>query len=95
MKRFELDFERASFVVEWALEWAKEKGEVPPYLIERLSRNLFDSQSSNPAPTTAADALASALFGSAATAKLKIGDNEISFDRKGIRTLKKSEVEGE
>lgn len=95
MKRFELDFERASFVVEWALEWAKEKEEVPPYLIERLSRNLFDSHSGDPAPSTAADALASALFGSAATAKLKIGDNEISLDRKGIRTLKKSEVEGE
>jgi hypothetical protein len=95
MKRFELDFERASFVVEWALEWAKEKQEVPPYLIERLSRNLFDSVSTEAGPTTAADALASAIFGSAAMAKLKIGENEITLDRKGMTAIKKTDVKEE
>lgn len=88
-RKYELDFERASFVVEWALEWSKEGNDVPQFLIERLSRGLFDSQSSDAGPATAADAVASALFGSAATAKLKIGDNELTIDRKGINKLKK------
>lgn len=95
MKRFELDFERASFVVEWALEWAKEQEDVPPYLIERLSRNLFDSHSTEVAPATAADALASALFGSAASAKLKIGEHEISLNRDGLKSLRKKTVHEE
>lgn len=88
-RKYELDFERASFVVEWALESSKEGKEIPQFLIDRLSRGLFESQSTDAGPATAADAVASALFGSAATAKLKIGDNEILLDRKGIRKLKK------
>lgn len=88
-RKYELDFERASFVVEWALEWSKEGNEVPQFLIERLSRGLFDSQTTDGGPVTAADAVASALFGSAASAKLKLGDNEIVLDRKGITKLKK------
>jgi hypothetical protein len=88
-KKYELDFERASFVVEWAMEWAKDQRDVPQFLIERLSRGLFDSTSTEAGPATAADAVASALFGSAASAKLKLGDNEIVLDRKGISRLKR------
>ena len=89
-RKYELDFERASFVVEWALEWVKEQKEVPQFLIERLSRGIFETHSSDAEPATAADAVASALFGSAATAKLKLGDNELTIDRKGIRQLQKN-----
>jgi hypothetical protein len=88
-RKYELDFERARFVVEWALESSKEGKDVPQFLIERLSLGLFESQSTDAGPATAADAVASALFGSAATAKLKLGDNEILLDRKGIGQLKK------
>lgn len=94
-QKYELDFERASFVVEWAMEWAKDQKDVPQFLIERLSRGLFDMQSSESGPVTAADAVASALFGSAASAKLKLGDNEVTLDRKGITRLKKSDAVGE
>ncbi len=87
-RKYELDFERASFVVEWAMEWSKDQKEVPQFLIERLSRGLFDLPASTVESATAADAVASALFGSAASAKLKLGDNEITLDRKGIRNLK-------
>lgn len=89
-RKYELDFERASFVVEWAMEWAKDEKDVPQFLIERLSRGLFDFQATESGSATAADAVASALFGNAASAKLKIGNNEIVLDRQGIKRLKKS-----
>ena len=45
LKRFELDIDRASWVVEMALEWKDEKGtEIPEELIERFTENLFKDQ---------------------------------------------------
>ncbi len=91
LKRLELDIDRASWVVEMALEWKAEKGtEIPQFLIDRLSRNLFSEEEHQDGSLTAADALASAIFGSAASAKLKIGDAEVSLDRKAIGKLKKA-----
>ena len=42
LKRLDLDIDRATFLVETALEWKDEKeNEIPDFLLERLSANLF------------------------------------------------------
>lgn len=85
LKRNDLDILRASWVVEIALEWKEQKGtDIPQFLIERLSRNLFIEDKKDQQPLTPAEVLASAVFGSATTTKVKLGDTELSFDRKGM-----------
>jgi|GEM_PF-6098164 len=91
-RKYELDFERASFVVEWAMEWAKNSQEVPQFLIERLSRGLFESNETEKTAATAADAVANAIFGNASAAKLKVNGQELTFDRNGIKRMKSDEL---
>lgn len=89
LKRLELDLDRASWVVEMAMEWKSEKGtEIPPHLLDRLTANLFAATSVEPQPLHPADQLASALLGSASEATIKIpGGSEVKLDRKGLRNL--------
>jgi hypothetical protein len=94
LKQFQLDIDRASWVVETALEWQRsQQAELPAPLLDGITRNLFMRPSSLDASVSAADELASALVGSAAGLKLKVGDNELSFTRKGLRKLAKEEIE--
>ncbi|MBR0778096.1 hypothetical protein JQ625_24970 [Bradyrhizobium diazoefficiens] len=93
LKQFELDFDRASWVVESALEWRRDqKTEIPNALLEGITRNLFSERENLPDKSTAADDLASALVGNASMVKLKAGDSEISIDRKGLGGLAKTET---
>jgi len=90
-KQFELDLDRASWIVEMALEWKAEKGEeIPEHLLARLSSNLFGRSESSEKSMTASDALASAILGTAAKAKVSVPGAEIEIDRSGLRKLKKS-----
>jgi len=93
LKQFELDIDRASWVVETAMEWRRDqKSEIPGVLLEGITRNLFaDVGSASAEKHTAADDLASALVGNASQVKLKLGDNEVSFDRKSLAGLGKAE----
>jgi hypothetical protein len=93
LKQFELDIDRASWVVETAMEWRRDqKSEIPGTLLEGITRNLFaDSGGASAEKHTAADDLASALVGNASQVKLKLGDNEVSFDRKALAGLGKAE----
>jgi hypothetical protein len=93
LKQFELDIDRASWVVETAMEWRRDqKSEIPGTLLEGITRNLFaDSGGTSAEKHTAADDLASALVGNASQVKLKLGDNEVSFDRKALAGLGKAE----
>lgn len=91
LKQFELDIDRASWVVETSMEWkSSQHGIIPTHLLQSISRNLFISkemrQDENIHP---ADYLASAIFGSAAKAKIKVGENEIELDRKSMKELEK------
>jgi hypothetical protein len=87
LKQFQLDVDRASWIVETALEWRRaEKTELPAPLLDGIARNLFVTGSAAH-DSTAADDLASALIGSASQIKMKFGENEINFDRKGIERL--------
>lgn len=93
LKQFELDIDRANWVVETALEW-KERQEraIPDPLLESISRNLFSkSERDEDADMHPADYLASAILGRASGVNLKVPGGELTLDNKGIRRLQKDE----
>lgn len=92
LKHFELDMERASWIVETSLEWQDAKGTaIPPELLDRLSNNLFTREKENIDPLQhPADQLASALMGSASAVKLKAGDSSIEIDPRKLANAKSS-----
>lgn len=93
LRQFQLDFDRASWVVESALEWRRDqKTEIPVPLLEGITRNLFLDRDHSAEKSTAADDLASALVGNASQVKLRVGENEISLDRKGLASLSKTDT---
>lgn len=83
VKKLELDVDRASWVVETALEWNNQvKQPMPDGLLVSISRNLFEGATkgedfgSNPT-----DQLASAILGTAATKlKINVGNAELEVD---------------
>jgi len=87
LKQFQLDIERASWIVETTLEWNDAKGTtIPDKLLESLSRNLFIDKSQPPEQVThPADQLASALLGTASSIKLKPGDSELTINPKNLK----------
>ncbi len=91
LKKFELDMERASWLVETNLEWNDKKNNImPTELLNSLSNNLFeDDKVEHDAVVHPADQLASALLGSATAVKLKSGDSSIEIDPKKLSKVKK------
>lgn len=89
-KQFELDVERANWLVETSLEWKDAKGSsIPAELLESLSRNLFMSEGQKVEQIQhPVDQLASALMGSASSVKLKAGDSSIEIDPKKLAKSK-------
>jgi hypothetical protein len=89
LQRLALDFDRASWVVEMALEWKQEKeGEFPRELVEKLTANLFAAGNASEAQRHPAEELAAALLGASSSLKLPIpGGGELNVDRKGIKSL--------
>ena len=89
-KQFQLDIERASWVVETSMEWNDTKGTaIPDKLLESMSKNLFTNNSQQPEEAVhPADQLASALLGTASSVKLKAGDSEIILDPKKLAKQK-------
>lgn len=97
LKQFELDINRAQWVVETAFEWKiTQNAPIPDPLLENISRNLFSkSEKDENADMHPADFLASAILGRASAVNLKIpGGGEISLDNRGIRKLQ-NETPGE
>lgn len=85
LKQFELDMERASWLVETSLEWNDAKGTTMPLeLMKSLSANLFNDKSEIEHIVHPADQLASALLGSSSSIKLKAGDSIIEIDPKKL-----------
>lgn len=83
LRQFYIDVDRASWVIESCLEWRKETGStIPKELIASITNNLFKSQQPESEKVIhPADELASALMGSASKLRLKLGDNEMEFDK--------------
>lgn len=90
LKQFELDIDRASWVVEMALEWKDEKGsEIPEELIERLSRNLFIDGKNRESVKHPSEDLASALLGASANLRVPIpGMGDVTLDRRSLKNFK-------
>ena len=88
LKQFQLDIDRASWLVETALEWkAGEGNAIPDTLLTSLTRNLFsggDREQSEQLKHPA-DMLASALLGTASKAELKVGDSTLEFDGEKLK----------
>jgi len=87
LKQFDLDIDRASLVVETAMEWkASQQADIPSSLLESLTRNLFvraerqDSNEMHPA-----DYLASAILGNASRARLKFGNAELDYSKGALK----------
>jgi hypothetical protein len=95
LKQFELDIDRASWVVETALEWKLSQDRpMPEHLLETISRNLFSkSEKDESADIHPADYLASAILGRASALNLKVPGGEISLTGKDIKRLQKDEVQ--
>jgi|GEM_PF-1999452 len=91
LKRLDLDIDRASWVVEMALEWKDAKGsDIPQELVNRLAANLFESQNLSRVSHPAED-LASALLGASSNIALKLPQNvELNVDRKGVKQFEKA-----
>lgn len=95
LKQFELDIDRASWVVETALEWRFEQNNsIPDHLLESISRNLFSKgEKDETADMHPADYLASALLGRASGLRLKVPGGEIEYGKGGIKGLQKDTIE--
>ncbi|RWF50675.1 MAG: hypothetical protein EOS46_02860 [Mesorhizobium sp.] len=94
LKQFELDIDRANWVVETALEW-KEKQEkaIPEGLLDSISRNLFTkTERDEDADMHPADYLASAILGRASGVTLKLPGAEVAMTGKDIRKLQKDDA---
>lgn len=89
LRQLELDVDRASWVVETALEWkAEQNSPIPDHLLTSISRNLFRSDEEVGAEASdPLDHLASALLGNASRLQLDVAGNKLDFDRKGLKGM--------
>jgi hypothetical protein len=87
LKQFELDINRAQWVVETAFEWKiSQDAPIPDALLSNISQNLFSKpdrdENSDMHP---ADYLASALIGKASNVKLAVPGAEIELGPKALK----------
>jgi hypothetical protein len=83
LKRLELDFERASWLVEMSLEYAAERGTpIPGEMFERLSRGLFGVEASPDVRHPM-----EALLGAASEAQVKLPNATLRVKRRGLQRL--------
>ena len=91
VKRFELDIDRASWVVEMALEWKEEKGtEIPEELLNRITTNLFEAKQEDNETHHPSEDVVSALLGASSELNVNLpGVGSLKLDRKGTKKLVK------
>ncbi|WP_444893442.1 hypothetical protein ACJJIE_02585 [Microbulbifer sp. TRSA001] len=89
LKQFQLDIDRASWVVETSLEWKASLGTgIPTVLMESITKNLFEKENDASVPDIdAGDQLASALLGSASKVRVQAGSGnaELEFEGKKLK----------
>ena len=91
LKRLDLDIDRASWVVEMAMEWKEDKGtELPRELLERLSQNLFVDNIKSDLTKHPYEDVIKTLLNVSAEAKIPLpGGGKLKIDKKGMKTLAK------
>jgi len=87
LKRLELDFDRASWVVEMALEWSDEKdGAIPPELVDALTQNLFALESERGRARHPAEDVFATLLGASTELTVPFpGGAQLKYNGKGIK----------
>ena len=92
LKQLDVDIDRASWVVEMALEWKEEKGtEIPQELIDRLTRNLFREARSKDDVRHPTEDILSTFLGEATKLRLGApGIAEAEINRRGIKRAGKT-----
>jgi len=90
LKRMSLDVDRASWVVETAMEWQQQNNApIPPLLLEELARGLFTGQGDSSAIKHPVEDLASSLLGAAANLEVNIpGVGKATLGRGGVKQLR-------
>lgn len=86
LKQLDLDIDRASWVVEMALEWQGEKdAQIPTDLVEKLSQGLFD-RTGGGRPKHPTEDVLSALLGASSDLKVTLpGKIEAALNRRGVK----------
>ncbi len=86
--RTSLDVERASWVVESLVEFKNEEiDQMPEALLAAVTRNLFADPGQSAEITTPIDDVAEILRSGAQTVKLKLGEHEVTLDRRALKGL--------
>ena len=86
LRQFQLDIDRASWVVETSLEWKTILGSpIPTVLLESITNNLFvhDEANKKESATPVTD-FTSAILGTSSKMKIKSGNTELELDGKRI-----------
>lgn len=85
LQQFQLDVNRANWVLESCLEWRKETAStIPRELLSSITRGLFVPAEAPAEPAlNPADELAKAILGSSSKLRLKAGDSELEVDKPG------------
>jgi hypothetical protein len=87
LRQFDLDIDRASWVVETGLEWRQSEGDaMPSVILENITRNLFSSQTGDRKEELhPADYLSRAILGNAKGLKVSLPGAEVELDARSVR----------
>jgi len=89
-KQFEIDINRATWVIESALEWKAIQGEqMPEALLAGITNHLFENQTTDSTEYSPLEVLATSVLGAASNLKMNLGGSEITLDRKSLKTINK------
>lgn len=88
LKRLALDIDRASWVVETALEWDNAttgEQQIPEHLLDRISFNLFVDERDTECATHPTEDILTKIFGASSTVNVKTPFVEAQLDRRGVK----------
>jgi len=97
LKRMSLDIDRASWVVETAMEWEQQnKAPIPALLLEQLSKDLFVAGPRSGPVRHPAEDLAAAVLSASSSLKVNLpGVGEATLNRRGVQRLHNAMGEGQ